>query len=335
MKILVCRTDKAGDIILTSPVFKALADQYAGAEIYALTAPYTSSIVKMIPEVKGIILNSLNGKNKTALELAAELKSYKFDKAIIVHPSFQAIIATFLARIPIRTGRASNIWQFFLSKRCVQKRSKNLKHEYEYNLDLADVALEKSRLLKPKLYPSKKAIDNGMEAIKKAGLEGTNPIIIHPGHGGSAHNITPEQYSELTRQLIDNQIPVILSFGPGEEHLKSFFPKTRQGVIGYLSGLPDFESLAGAFWHCSGFVGGSTGPMHLAGAIGLPVLGFFPPQKSMTPVRWGPANQPSKVILPEISDCKGICDTCNQNPCMKTIKVKEAFEWLKNNRLIK
>lgn len=337
MKILVSRTDRAGDVILTTPIFAELKKAFPKAKISAHIRKYTESIIRLCPNVDNTIIDE---KHKSVFALAKAIKREKFTHAILVHPSFKALVATFLAGIPCRIGRASNIWQFLLTNRQVQKRSKNEKHEFQYNLDLIkpivdtmNYAMDYSR---PSLTVNKKAFAYGKRYIQQIGMSKTKPVIIHPGHGGSAHNLSIEQYMEIARELPKKNIPLVVSLGPGEEHLESSFMKQDTANFGIVKNVPDFEKLAGIFQNCSAFIGGSTGPMHLAGAIGLPVVAFFPPQKSMTPVRWGPTAKTQLVIKPQLgicSECSGSCTSCQHYPCMAKIETDTLIEWIVTNRI--
>ncbi|MFZ5951222.1 MAG: glycosyltransferase family 9 protein, partial [Candidatus Rifleibacteriota bacterium] len=154
------------------------------------------------------------------------------------------------------------------------------------------------------------------------------PILIHPGHGGSAYNITPERYAEIARRLICEGFEVLISLGPGEEKLSGAFACCPEEKLDFLKNVPDFAILAAVMQLCRAFVGGSTGPMHLAAAVGLPVVAFFPPVPAMTPKRWGPVAQKNLVLMPSVDSCIGRCNQCKLMPCMSTIDLTQAHAWL-------
>lgn len=325
---LVSRTDRAGDVILTLPVFRELRKNFPESRIIAHVRKYTAPLLSLCPEVDELIIDDDFAAGVFSGELKNAFVKSNITHAIMVHPSARSLIAVWRAGIPFRTGRASNLWQFLLNYRQRQKRSRNEKHEFCYNIDLLKVLINR-----PEYEPyrfshdslAKVKFDMAPEIEK---ILQKNPVIIHPGHGGSAFNISPEMYSEIADELIKLGKPVLISIGPGEDHIKQHFSPMIPEKLGFLENIPDLAKLAVYFSRCSAFVGGSTGPLHLAASIGLPCVAFFPPVKAMTPVRWGPVGCKSFILSPEAPPCAGKCDSCRLNGCMDTLSKSAAIELL-------
>lgn len=328
-KFLVSRTDRAGDLILTMPIFRELKKAFPDCFISAHLRNYTAPLAALCPEIDEIIKDDdfLPGLIQPAL--GKTFRQRNFSQAFIVHPSGRAIIAAWLAGIKKRTGRASNIYQFLLNDRRVQKRSRNEKHEFCYNLELLEGCVANIDYSPWRLSLNPDSLDNGMKVLRELALPAGKAIVVHPGHGGSAYNISVQMYANLTRELIDNGFSVLVSLGPGEENLQHIFSKADPGKLNFLTKVPDLGKLAEIFANCSAFVGGSTGPLHLAAALNLPCVAFFPPVKAMTPVRWGPVGCKSLVIKPDSEYCDGKCLSCLKNGCMNTLDVTQAVSWLK------
>lgn len=323
--ILVARTDRAGDLVLTLPVFAALRAAKPEARILALVRRYTAPLLHYQTDIDGVILEDPRGKPLSPLLLASVLKKTGVTVAIIVHPSWRVILACRLAGIPIRIGRASNVWQIFLNRRMVQNRSANQKHESAYNLEL----LQGLGIYAPSPLPSlvipEEQRKKGRDWLDGHGLTGISPIFVHPGHGGSAFNLSLRRYVQLVGELKKLRRPVAVTLGADEERHADLF---RQDAV-VLTGMKDLYELATILANGAAFIGGSTGPMHIAGAVGLPVVAFFPPFPTMTPRRWGPLGNPSLVVLPPSITCESDCSTCRFQPCMDRIEFGEAVNFLK------
>ncbi len=299
MKILVSRTDRAGDLILTLPVFAALRLGFPGATIVGHVRGYTAPLLGENPDSDGVLVDDPGGRNLPVLVLARRLRSMGFTHAVIVHPTFRILAASWLAGIPVRAGRASNVWQFLLTERMVQNRSRNDKHESEYNLDLVRGLHIPVPSLLPRVKPTGEALRWGRALLDSIGFQGVSPVIVHPGHGGSSRNLPPRRYAELADRLKGAGIPIAVSLGPGEGVLRSWFEVLGNGPVPVLDSIPDLGKMAGVLAHARGFAGGSTGPMHLAAALGIPTVAFFPKdQGSMTPKRWGPRGGDCLVLQP-------------------------------------
>lgn len=325
---LVSRTDRAGDLILTLPIFRELRKNFPESKIIAHVRKYTAPILSLCPEVDEIINDDAYPPGICSKVLANKFAATATTTAIIVHPTSRAILAAWWAQIKKRTGRASNVWQFFLNDRRVQHRSKNEKHEFCYNLDLLAGLAPRLDYSPYKIVIEEKLKIEALAMLALAGFSGQKPVLIHPGHGGSAHNISAAKYAQLAQMLIDRDIPVLVSLGPGEENLKNTFALINSARLKFLSGIPDLAKLAAVFANCAAFVGGSTGPLHLAAALQLPCIAFFPPVKAMTPARWGPVGCKSLVIKPQLDYCNGKCQQCADAGCMERLDIEPAFAWL-------
>ena len=123
-------------------------------------------------------------------------------------------------------------------------------------------------------------------------------IFLHPHSGGSAGNLSIPQYAELGRLLLaDRDVAIVVTAGPGEvqeaERLAKALQSRRCAVYESRDGLPRFvEVLAVADL----FIGGSTGPLHLAGALDRPTAGFYPRRSTSSPLRWQTINHPDKRL---------------------------------------
>ncbi|OQB48751.1 MAG: lipopolysaccharide core biosynthesis protein [bacterium ADurb.Bin157] len=315
LNVLVSRTDRAGDLLLTMPIFRELKTAFPNCRITAHVRKYTASLLKMCPEVDSIIVDDDFAPGLITQPLINKFKSENFDVAVLVHPSPRAIMSAFLAKIPKRIGRASNLFMPFLNVRKLQHRSKNIKHEFEYNLDLLSGLIKNINPL-----PYKIDVFNNIKTLEP------KSVVIHPGSGGSAYNIPVQKYVLLAEILVNHKADVFISLGPGEEHLKEVFDKTLKEKISYIQNVPDFYELAKIFKTKSVFVGGSTGPLHLAAALNMFCVGFFPPVKAMTPNRWGPKGADSIVLKPDLPQCNGKCGKCLHKGCMSTIPMAPAAE---------
>ncbi len=317
MKILVSRTDRAGDFILTLPVFRELKRQYPEAKIYAHLRRYTAPLAKFCPEIDSLIIDDEYPSGALSLPLVKKLKRENFTHIVVVHPSPRAILSAYLAKIPQRIGRASNIYMGFLNKRHIQKRSKNVKHEYQYNLELIE-GLVDNILDEP--YSAKKHFKvEGVSKISRA-------VVIHPGSGGSAYNISIEKYVQLAKNLTDHGIRVVVSLGPAEESIRGAFEEEVKTNLEFLVNVPDLYELGREFSKYKVFIGGSTGPLHLAALLGLYTVAFFPPVKAMVPERWGPRGNESFVVQPDLLLCVGKCDSCEFYPCMEKLELEKVVD---------
>ena len=137
-RILISRTDRIGDVLLSTPVIKALREKFPQAYISMMVAPLARDIVEGNPYLDEVIIYDKDGKHKSwlrSLKFAGRLKKKKFDLAVILHPSNRVHLLTFLAGIPVRLGYNRKLG-FLLNLGKKHEKQHGAKHEAEYNLDL-------------------------------------------------------------------------------------------------------------------------------------------------------------------------------------------------------
>ncbi|MBI3599708.1 MAG: glycosyltransferase family 9 protein, partial [Nitrospinae bacterium] len=153
-------------------------------------------------------------------------------------------------------------------------------------------------------------------------------VGIHPGSGGSARNWKPEKYAELADKIIDKTGAVIfVTGGTGEEELLDRIVSSVKGkVVKYISydGLKELSAVIKRF---NVMVGSSTGPIHIATAVGTPVVSIYCPIFVCQPKRWGPIGEKDIAIVPDVPFCKKcVFEKCKYYDCMDRISVDRVFE---------
>lgn len=300
--IVISRTDKIGDLVLSIPSFYMIKKMYPNAKLTVLVRNYNYDVVKNLSYIDEVIKID----DYSEEELIRKIKLLKLDIFIALYSDkFVAKLAK-KSGAKFRIGPLSKINSFFSYNKGVwQKRSKSVKNEAEYNLDLI-------RKIDKKLFDEKNEINTLIkynmehkECAEKWLKENkiNKFILIHPFSGGSAKNITDMQYSELIMKITEanDECSVVISASVGDsfrakEIIKrvnkmNVYTFINEGSILNLAALIDKSEL---------FIGTSTGPTHLAGALGKKIIGIYPIKKTQSPIRWGIfGNNNVTYILPE------------------------------------
>ncbi len=333
-KILVARTDRIGDLIVSTPVFKVLRDAYPDAHIAAMVNPYTRDIMVNNPYIDEVIIYDATGshiKFSGLIAFAKELRKKRFDTAVVLFSNFRLGLLTFLARIPKRIAPATKLAQIFYTDRVVQRRSRALKHEGDYNLDLLEalgITNEEKEVI---LVTDDKAEATALDYLNKEGLADAMKekklIGIHPGSGNSAKNWRPKRYAELADRLIKGfGYSIVLSGSHGErpllEEVKASM--TEEPAFFISESILEFAAL---LKKQKVLVSSSTGPMHMAAAVGTPTVSLFCPIRVTTPIRWGPIGNPQRILLPDAPQCeKCIGEECEYFDCMDRITIDDTVK---------
>src|SRR3989338_7347536 len=333
-KILVTRTDRIGDVVLSTPVFISLKNSFPSISISVLVREYTKDIVTDNPNVDEVIIYDPEGEHKNIkglLKLAKEIEKKKFDTALILFLDFKVGLLTFLSKIPRRIGPGTKLAQIFLTDRIKQHRSKVDKHETDYNLELAEILGAKPVRQSEIYVPDKitKKVNVFFSELLTHNLQLITPIVgIHPGSGGSARNCKPERYAELADKIIDKTGAVIFVTGsPAEDELLDRLVSIIKGKAFKYISYGGLKELAAVIKRFNVLVGQSTGPIHIATAVGTPVVSIYCPIFVCQPKRWGPIGEKDIALMPDVPFCKKcIFEKCKYYDCMDKISVDTVFK---------
>src|SRR3989338_9612697 len=138
-RTLVVRTDRMGDVVLTTPFVKALRRAYPATHLSILVTPATKDLVIGNPYLDEVLVDDRAGRHKGvlgSLRLAREIRRGNFDAAFILHTKRRYNLACFLAGVPVRIGYRNDKMGFLLTHPLKDARHLGEKHESEYCLDV-------------------------------------------------------------------------------------------------------------------------------------------------------------------------------------------------------
>lgn len=306
-KILVIRNDKLGDFMLSFPALGLLKASLPESQIYALVPEYTRDMAEACSWIDEVVIDKWQNKGTWAnLELLKLFRQHQFDAIITLYSTTRIGFCAFAVGIPYRLAPATKLAQLFYNHRLVQRRSRSEKPEHEYNSDLVRRFCQDHKIA-PTSVPHPPLLQFEPVSIRQLRSAFCNQnqispeqqlIYVHPGSGGSARNLSTTQYADLARQLHSTQgHTIIISAGPGEydnaHRLASLLGDTPHTVYESRDGLKQF---AEHIQFADLFIGGSTGPIHLAGAMDRPTAAFYPRRRSATSLRWQTLNRPERRL---------------------------------------
>ncbi|WP_439256956.1 glycosyltransferase family 9 protein [Lonepinella sp. BR2271] len=299
--LLVIRNDKIGDFMLIFPALALIKQSDPDINITALVPHYTAPLAELCPYIDDVIIDSQNKKNAADFHRTLnQIKAAKFDSVISFVSDWYNAKLTWQSGIKYRLAPATKLFQFLYNHRLTQRRSRSEKAEFEYNLDLARQFLADHHLSPiepqpPYLTLDQTAVQNQRVLLSKQFNLDLNKkwLFVHSGTGGSANSLSLNQYEALIKGILaEFDCHIVLTAGPNESEkahqLASMVNDDHVVIYDKNNGLQDFTySLACADL----FIAGSTGPLHICGALNIPTIGFYPSRLSAIPRRWRPINQ--------------------------------------------
>ncbi len=321
--ILVTRTDRIGDVILSLPVAAAIKAANPSARVTFLVSEAPAPVVRMCPWIDEVITTKDRTGDKATLD---DIKSHEFDAVVCLYPRSQLARLLQQARIPMRVGTARRFYSYRFNPRINISRRAGGRHERDFNLALLEgLGIDDPKILDPVCIPSHEARASARILLGELGIEpGTAFVVIHPGCGGSARNWAPEHYRDLCRRLSQSGVAIVISGSESERELVEEIADGSGDRIHSIAGRTDLDVLAAVLKESRVFVGPSTGPMHLAAAVGTPVVALFGPVQTTGPDRWGPLGDGHRVFMPPVETCRCPVNECRQGDCMAMIDPGEV-----------
>ena len=306
--ILAFRNDRFGEFLLTIPAFWMLKQNYPEVKINLVVNKDVLPLARRIPFVDRLIVWE-NRKHTfgEALKFSKELRRGRYDLSVIFNPSKEFNIVSFLAGIPIRAGYDRK-WGFLLNRKIKDAKEQGLRHEVDYNLELLKAV---SNLhLRGAVFCSSEAKDLGNNGfpleikqsdfpdnrLAELGISDSNFITIHPWSSNPEKELAMGKFRDLCARLPRETACRLVLIGGREEAARS--GEFSQGLpVINLTGKTSLIELAGLLKRSRLLVTVDSGPMHLAAAVGTPVVAIFrknPP--AVSAVRWGPVGAQHIII---------------------------------------
>ncbi len=278
MRIVIRATNWVGDAIMALPALRAVRSRFSDAEITILARPYVAAIYKN----QQVCDNMLFVDDKK--DVLEELRAQKFDLALLLQNAFQAAWIVWRAGIPERIGYARDGRSPLLTKALpVPKLGEIPVHEQYYYLELLrragwlDTLPNESFI---KLNVPEENRQHAEEFLLSSGVRSDSfRIAIGAGASyGSAKCWPPDRFAELANRLqMESGADVILFGTSSEAPVSSAIAAGMLRSPIDLTGKTPISDLPSLLSQCHLFIGNDSGAMHVAAAVGLPVVAVFGP----------------------------------------------------------
>jgi ADP-heptose:LPS heptosyltransferase len=333
-KVLVMRTDRVGDVVLTTPLAAAIKRSNPSWHVTFLVEEKMRSLVRCAPGIDDVIpfpqiASRWNGL-RNIVSLIRTLRSGRYDIAVIVSPALRNAISAFLAGIPVRVGTRYRVGSILFNRRVSHHRRPSVKHELEYNFDLLEPVGVWHAGEEPTLIVPDEVTKRIRDLLSGKGIQGgTNRLVaIHPGSGGSSANWPPERFSSLVERIEErDDLTAVLTGDRAEKGLVDGIMERAGRNPPRFDGELELVELAALYRECDIVVANSTGPLHVAMAVGTPVVGLYCNLRTCSPTRWGPYGKtPHVVMIPEDEVCSSCIEGSGKGACMGNIASVDVLD---------
>lgn len=328
-RIIISRTDNIGDVVLTLPMVGMLRGRRPGAEIVFLGRGYTRPVIESCSHVDAFLdWDEVADANSAAR--AEFLARPGADAIIHVFPRKSIAAAARRAGIPQRIGTSHRLFHLWNCNRWI--------HFTRKRSDLHEAQLD-VKLLRPfgvREVPTLQEL-GGLYGLTKApalrpdlaGLLARDRVnlILHPKTNGNAKEWPLESYGRLIEMLPADRFRIFVTGTKAEgELIGDRLPYDRANVtslIGELSGI----DLVAFISRMDALVAASTGPLHLAAALGKLTIGLYAPKRPRHPGRWGPIGPRAHALVFD-PDCEGCREKGVDCDCIARIEPATVMKLL-------
>lgn len=306
MNILVTRTDRLGDVILTLPLITHIKKNFPSAKLYFLVSRYVKDLIENYEGIEELIFIE---DFPTINSLKKFLKTEKFNVVINVFPRFKLAFAFFVSGIKIRIGSGYRWYSFLYNRKIYEHRKFADKHEADYNLNLLIPLVDNIEYDKKFYFNySQSEFLELKNKLNKINFDISGKfIIVHPSSKGSALDLPLEKFKNLCSEILINfkDFNIVLT-GTRDEHenikriLISVNDQDNRRIYDF-AGIMNLKELMILIDNSKLFISNSTGPIHIAGALNKNIIGFYPDRIPMNAERWRPLSKNAVIIKPEVA----------------------------------
>jgi ADP-heptose:LPS heptosyltransferase len=291
-----------GDTLLTLPAIAACKAACPSASIALLVQPALQPLLAPLPIIDRVmVMPSWRACHWVvrAMRIGSWLKSERFDAVVVAHPMKEWHVAVWWAGIPIRIGYDRK-WGRLLTHRIPDEKALGEHHEVEYNLKLLHpLGIEGVGSVRPELpvYPeSARRIEQLFDSVGVAHM----PILVavHPWTSNPAKQWPLDRFRDLIHRLAQQpNVGVVVIGGTEEQTRAATLLAGRAGRIWDAVGQLSLTEVAACLRRVRVLVTNDSGPMHVAAAVGTPVVALFgTADPGSHPRRWGPCGAGHHVL---------------------------------------
>lgn len=322
--ILVIKLRYLGDVLLATPTLQALKAAYPTARLTALVNRGTEEMLIGNPDVDEIMPVD-RGSIVEQWRFAVTVRRRGFDLVVDLTDGDRAAFLTWISGASVRIGfNAEQRW----TGRCYTTVVYGNATAHRIERDLAALTplniAPRDRI--PRLWLSHEDESGAEELLANLAVPSDQSlVVIQPGARYWFKAWPSERFAELADRLTERLGCQVLVGGSRQEiDLAQLVVKQAKSRLISIAGRSPIRTLAALFKRAALFVGNDTGAIHIATAVGTPVVALFGPSN---PAEWGPRGGPAEVIYKGL-DCRACfhptCQRGEQN-CMKLITVDEVM----------
>ncbi|GAB2523994.1 lipopolysaccharide heptosyltransferase II [Spirosoma aerophilum] len=309
LRILCIRLDNLGDVLMTTPAFRAMKKTWPGCHLTLLTSSVGAAVAGFIPEIDHAIsfdvpwVSGQSNQPERVLELTSHLRQQSFDAAIIFTVQSQnplpAAMLCYLAGIPRVLGYCrENPYQLMTDWVPDPEILVATRHEVVRQLELVQTIGCHTNDQHLSFALSVTDRQQARQTLTATGLDLQRPwLVLHPGVSEAKRRYPAEQFAQAASRLIQEfGYQIVLTGSKDERSLTQSILDQLDGQAVDLAGSLTIGQLAGLIAEAPLLIANNTGPVHIAAATGTPVVVLY----AKTNPQHTPWQVPNRVLYVDV-----------------------------------
>ncbi len=329
-RILIFNVNWVGDVLFSTAVIRNIRRNFPDAYICCVIPERCYPVLKNNPHLDEILIFNERERHKSMmaqLRFVRQLKSKKFDTAILLHRSFSRALLCRLAGIPRIIGYLTKKRGFLLSKKITPPKQDSL-HRIDYYLNIIEKAGLRVEDRYPEFFVSKEDEESVKSFLEKNSVtERDFLVVLNPGGNWLPKRWPKDYWSSLAQRLIDEfHAKIVITGAEHDRPLALEISRRLKERVLIACGAFNLKQLGAFCKRVDVFITADTGPLHIATAVGAKkIIALFGPT---SPELTGPFPRKNVVIISKNIGCKVPCYVvhCKDNRCMKVISVDDVIK---------
>lgn len=329
MNILLVRLRLIGDVVFTTPVIAALRRAYPSARLTYLVEPAAAPVVASNPHLDDVIVVPTSRgwrRMRDDLQWAWRLRARQFDLAIDLHGGPRSAWLTWASRARVRVGYDVPGRSWMYTRIVDRPRTYRPRHAVANQWDLLaavndSIDAAPTRVAHPvEMWVDRTAADSARTKLEALGVPaGAELILVHVSAGNPFRRWPEAEFASLASRLVSTGARrwVVLTAGPSDrDATRRIVSAARQqaGVAAERVVTADNLSLAelrATMDRTAVFIGGDSGPLHIAATSHAPIVGIYGPTLAERSQPWRAPEWPTRAVEPGPLPCR----PCDQRTC--------------------
>jgi heptosyltransferase III len=322
------RVDSIGDVVLVMPMAGVLKRTFPGCRVSLLGRRYTVPLARCCEHFDDVFAwDEIEEASRS--EQLRQFKAIGADVIIHVHPKPAVARLARQARIPLRVGTGRRMFHWFTCNRLVHvHRQHSPLHEAQLNIELLrGVGIRRTFSL--------------VELGAHFGLTKTAPLpadlaasidrhrfnlIVHPKSGGTSREWPIEHFAWLIEDLPPERFNILITGSEQEGRMVRAALPVQLSHVRDLMGKLSLMEMISLIDAADGFLAVSTGPLHIAAALGKHTLGIYAPLRAKSASRWGPIGTNARVF--QLDKACSACKKSRDCECVRRTHPQEVISYL-------